>query len=443
MPGDLPTGRVRRLTAPARLGVGAATAQAAAWVRDRTRRASDGDTAQAKQLVRTAEQAAALMGEMKGAVMKLGQLLSFADVSALPPEFRTVLAHLQADAPPMAWELVERVVTEDLGQPPEEAFERFSRPPIAAASIGQVHSARLRDGTDVVVKVQYPGVAEAIDADLRNTAMLSAVATMAQTAARPLMPRSDIRALVAEIRDRVQEELDYEREAANQAEFADLWRGHPTIRVPEVVPELSTRRVLTQHYHDGMRWSAALGQSGEMRDAWGEAIYRFVFTSLYQHHVFNADPHPGNYLFHDDGTVTFLDFGCVRRFTPEQVGEIRRVGEAILAGDAQLLVDRLVEAGVLRTADDVDPERQLEFSSYEWAPILSEQPFTYTQEWAEEAVRRITGMAPEYLTMVTRLSLPPHWLFLGRITLGVGSVLTGLRATADWRRLLLDEIWAD
>lgn len=427
---------------PAALGARGAAGVAGTWARGLFRDSSAREQAQLDRLVRTAEQAAALMGEMKGAVMKLGQMLSFADVSALPPEVQAVLASLQADAPPMAWELVEETVAGELGRHPDGLFERFSRVPIAAASIGQVHAATTRDGTDVVVKVQYPGVAEAIDADLRNTALLSTMATMAKALAGPLMPRTDVKAMAEELRDRVLEELDYVREAANQQRFADLWRGHPTIRVPDVVHELSSRRVLTQHYHDGMRWAAAVEQPRELRDAWAEAIYRFVFTSLYRHHVFNADPHPGNYLFHEDGSVSFLDFGCVREFEQGHIDALRRYAYAVIHQDADGLVRAMTDSGWYPPAGPrSDPQRILEFTTPGWAPIAYGQPFTFDPEWAADMVARQIGFAPGYQRLINEMSPPPHYLFLGRITIGLFSVLTGLRATNDWRAIF-DEIQA-
>jgi predicted unusual protein kinase regulating ubiquinone biosynthesis (AarF/ABC1/UbiB family) len=427
---------------PAALGARGAAGVAGTWARGLFRDADAREQAQVDRLVRTAEQAAALMGEMKGAVMKLGQMLSFADISALPPEVQTVLASLQADAPPMAWDLVEEVVTGELGAHPADLFDRFSEIPIAAASIGQVHAATLHDGTDVVVKVQYPGVAEAIDADLRNTALLSTFATMAKAVAGPLMPRTDMRAMADELRDRVLEELDYVREAANQQRFADLWRGHPTIRVPEVVHPLSSRRVLTQHYHDGMRWAAAVDAPNELRDRWAEAIYRFVFTSLYHHHVFNADPHPGNYLFHEDGSVTFLDFGCVRVFDQAHVDALRSYAYAIIDQDADALVRAMTDSGWYPpSGPKSDPQRILEFSTPGWAPIAFDQPFSFTPEWAADMVARQIGLAPGYQRLINEMSPPPHYLFLGRITIGLFSVLTGLRATGDWRAIF-DEIQA-
>jgi predicted unusual protein kinase regulating ubiquinone biosynthesis (AarF/ABC1/UbiB family) len=440
----LPSGRARRTLAPAWLSARAAAGQAATWARSRFAPPDRRDEILLARAVRSAEEAVALMGQMKGALMKVGQLLSFADIPGLPPEVQEVLASLRADAPPMSYDLVRQVVTDELGAPPEEAFAWFSPRPIAAASIGQVHAAQLLapDGRAVVVKVQYPGVAEAIEADLRNTALLSTLLSLVQTLARDLVPRLDVKALAEEVRDRVVEELDYRKEAANQHRFELLFRDHSSIRVPEVVPERSTSRVLTTAYDDGMRWEAALGQPAELRNRWGEAIFRFVFTSLYRHGLFNGDPHPGNYLFHEeDGSVAFLDFGCVREFTAEQVAELREVAQAVLDDDADRLRAALVGMGFLRPDDDLDPRVLLDYVAIDYDPIRRREVFRHTREWAEEVVARHIALAGEYRKVAWHFDVPPHVLFLGRISVGLASVLTALEAEADWRSIA-DEIWA-
>jgi predicted unusual protein kinase regulating ubiquinone biosynthesis (AarF/ABC1/UbiB family) len=196
----------------------------------------------------------------------------------------------------MPYHLVEEVIREELGGPPEKVFTWFSPKPIAAASIGQVHMAHVGE-RELVVKVQYPGVAKAVEADLRNAALLSMLARFGQKLLGGLVGDIDIRALIDEVRDRVGDELDYRIEATNQQQFADLYRGDPSICIPEVVPDLSTRRVITTEYVDAMRWNAALLEPQELRDRWGETIARFVYVSMYRHGMVNVDTHPGNYLF--------------------------------------------------------------------------------------------------------------------------------------------------
>ncbi|MFM2046782.1 MAG: hypothetical protein RL383_859, partial [Actinomycetota bacterium] len=266
--------------------------------------------------LRTAQQIAAELGNMKGALMKLGQMASYLD-DGLPEPLRMALSQLQSQAPPMSNDLVRGVIREELGGEVEDLFVEFDVQPIAAASIGQVHRAIILDPSTgaeraVAVKVQYPGVAEAIDADLRTADLLGALLALGF---RSLNPEE----MVAEIKDRLREELDYTREADNQRLFAGFYRGHPFVNVPDVVDAYSTRRVLTTELVTGATFDEVLGWSQEERDMAGEAIFRFVFRSLYRFRAFNGDPHPGNYVFHGGGRVTFLDFGLVKHFTAEEM----------------------------------------------------------------------------------------------------------------------------
>ncbi|HXN37994.1 MAG TPA: AarF/UbiB family protein, partial [Solirubrobacteraceae bacterium] len=191
---------------------------------------------------------------------------------------------------------------------------------------GQVHEARLRDGREVAVKIQYPGVADAIRADLKNAELLAAFVSLVFGGLSPRKLSFDLRGVARELSVRIAEELDYRLEAAYQAEFAEHYCGHPFIHVPEVVAELCTGRVLTQQLARGLCWSDALDAGQKLRDQWAEAIHRFAYGSYKRIYLFNADPHPGNYLFHEDGSVSFLDFGCVKRFRREQVEMMDTIG---------------------------------------------------------------------------------------------------------------------
>jgi predicted unusual protein kinase regulating ubiquinone biosynthesis (AarF/ABC1/UbiB family) len=291
------------------------TRLAGAHAANRVRRFAASDERKAEldsQLqLRTAEEVAATLGNMKGAMMKLGQMVSYVD-ETLPEALRESLAQLQQDAPPMSEELAAGVVERELGAPPDRVFAEWDPVPIAAASIGQVHRAVTHDGRAVAVKVQYPGVDESVRADLETTDLVT-------QAMRLIYPNLDPRPLAEEIRARLVEELDYRQEAANQQTFADWYRGHPFIHVPDVLPSLSTGRVLTSELADGVRFAEMVTWSQSERDLAAESIYRFVFRSLYRLHLFNGDPHPGNYLFRPGGRVTFLDFGLVKRFSPAEV----------------------------------------------------------------------------------------------------------------------------
>src|SRR3954465_10742243 len=296
----------------------------------RGRRADEAKRAELEEkfAIKTAQDVAEVLGGMKGAIMKAGQMISFI-AEGLPPEAQAALATLQADVPPMAPSLAESVVRAELGADPDRLFLQWSPVPVAAASIGQVHRAVLRDGRIVAVKVQYPGVDRAIRGDLDNAELLYRF--FSSFALRG----PDVKSLVDELRSRMGDELDYRLEAKNQAEFADLYRDHPFIRVPEVVSELSTGRVLTTEWVDGLPWAQfGASASPSAKQCAGEILFRFAQGSIHRHGVFNGDPHPGNYRFHDDGTVTFLDFGLVKRWSPGEFDRPSPVLDATLHPDA-------------------------------------------------------------------------------------------------------------
>jgi predicted unusual protein kinase regulating ubiquinone biosynthesis (AarF/ABC1/UbiB family) len=395
------------------------------------------------RFTREAERYVAVLGDMKGVAMKVGQMVSFLDAGAVPEQhraaYRQIVGTLQADAPPMPFETVVDVLELELEQPASEVFAWLDELPLAAASIGQVHAARLPDGREVAVKVQYPGVADAIRADLQNTELLASFASLGAKLS-PIRVTADPTAIVAEVTERITEELDYRIEAANQAEFCSRYAGHPFIRIPQVVSELSTERVLTMDLHGGLRWTAALGQPQELQDAWGEVIHRFVFGSLYDFGTFNADPHPGNYLFHDDGGVTFLDFGCVKRFSPEQVAAMRRISAAVFEDDdADALFESFVELGCIPRTTELQPQRVFDWWAPIWDPGRGEpQPFTFTPEFAAWVMERNFDAFGEWRDIARGMGIGPEskdWTFLTRIQLGLYSVLGALRASRDWRAI--------
>jgi predicted unusual protein kinase regulating ubiquinone biosynthesis (AarF/ABC1/UbiB family) len=394
---------------------------------------------QLDRFTREAERYVAVLGDMKGVAMKVGQLLSFLDAGAIPGQHRAayqqIVGALQADAPPMRFETVLDVVERELERPVEEAFAWIGQRPMAAASIGQVHAAHLPDGREVVVKVQYPGVGDAIRADLQNTELIASFARLGAKLS-PIRMTADPSAIAEEITERVTEELDYRIEAANQTEFRAHYEGHPFIRIPEVVSKLSTERVLVMDQHDGLRWTAALDQPQELKDTWGEVIYRFVYGSLHGFGGFNADPHPGNYLFHEDGGVTFLDFGCVKRFSPEQIAGMRHMSEAVFDDDAETTFQTLVSFGCIPPGTKLQPQRVFDW----WAPIWDagrrEQPFTFTPEFAAWVIERNFDALGEWGDVVRGMGIrreSKDWAFFTRIQVGLYSVLGALGATCDWR----------
>lgn len=393
-------------------------------------------TDRAEFYARTAERYAELLGRSKGALTKAGQILSFVSAApAVPDEFQAIyqatLTRLCDEVPPMAPQLTRRVLERELGQRTENTFARFDWEPLAAASIGQVHAAQLHDGRAVAVKIQYPGVAEAIRADLKNGELLATFfGLMFGLSARKAS--FDLRGMACEIGARITEELDYRHEAANQAEFAAIYRGHPFIHVPEVIGELSTDRVLIQELVRGKSWNEALTCDLDLRNSWAEAIYRFVYGTNLRFCVFNADPHPGNYLFHDDGSVSFLDFGCVNRLRREQVDAIIAVGRACLRGDVPGTWRACVEGGFCRSTDPVTAEEVYEFWRGPWELFWAEQPFTVTPECAARWIGCKYSPTGRLANAFRYFTPSPEYAGMGRIELSAASLIAELHATNYW-----------
>jgi predicted unusual protein kinase regulating ubiquinone biosynthesis (AarF/ABC1/UbiB family) len=388
----------------------------------------------ARQL-RTAEHVAERLGHMKGALMKVGQMASYLD-DGLPEPVRLALAELQTNAPPMSAELAAEVVRSELGAPPADVFVEWDPQPIAAASIGQVHRAVAVDpntGAEraVAVKLQYPGVAEAIAADLQNTDLIGMFLRQSFSSLDPTE-------LVAEIKQRLAEELDYRHERDNQQRFADFYRGHPFIGIPEVIPALCTSRVLTTELAVGATWREALTWDQAERDRIGEGLFRFVFRSLYRMRAFNGDPHPGNYVFHGDGRITFLDFGLVRYFSAEEVDVFAGLVKAAAVDHDAAAFRRLVErAGLLVPGAPIATEDLGEYFYDFYAPVADDAPMKWTKEYASKIVRHTfdrTSPIAQYATV------PRAFVFIQRINLGLYALLGDLGAGGNYRRIAA-ELW--
>ncbi|HEX6528113.1 MAG TPA: AarF/ABC1/UbiB kinase family protein, partial [Streptosporangiaceae bacterium] len=380
--------------------------------------------------LRTAEDVTATLGTMKGVLMKLGQMASYID-DGLSPAARRTLSRLQDSVPPMSADLAAQVIEEELGQPPDRLFAAWDPEPIAAASIGQVHRAITTNGVAIAVKVQYPGIAETIEADLGNVGLLRKML-------RIMAPSQDVAALLAELRDRVTEELDYRKEARNQQLFADYYDGHPTIHVPRILSEYSARRVVTSELADGARFAELTGWSQAERDLTAETIYRFVFRSLYQAHAFNGDPHPGNYLFHGGGRVTFLDFGLVKYFTADELSPLEAMVRYLcVEHKPELFRAAMVDAGFLLPDTPLPTDQIVEHMAVFYDTVRERGRRTMTGDYASAVTRRFFDFRSP-LTPYARI--PRSYVILQRINLGLFALLGELNATADWRRIA-EEIW--
>ena len=427
--------RLGRNTRLARLGARVGTTYATTAARKTFASAERRDELDRHRELRSAQQVADELGHMKGALMKLGQMASYLD-DGLPEPLRLALSQLQSNAPPMSIELSIATIEAELGRSLDDVFVEFDPDPIAAASIGQVHRAIARDqatGTEraVAVKVQYPGVGEAIVADLRNADLLGAVL-------RQGFGGLDPAEMVDEIKLRIAEETDYALEALNQQRFADYYRDHPFIRIPAVIPELSTSRVLTTELVEGFGWSELMSREQSERDRAGEVIFRFVFRSLYRMGAFNGDPHPGNYIFHDDGTVTFLDFGLVKHFSAEEMATFgSMVKAAAVDHDDAEFRSILERAGMLQPDAPVTTEAVGEYFSHFYDTVRTDAEMTWTREYANSIVRHTfdrTSPISQYATV------PRAFVFIQRINLGLYALLGELGARGNYRRIA-SELW--
>lgn len=383
--------------------------------------------------IKTAEQVTEALGQMKGAMMKLGQMASYLD-QGLPPHVREALASLQYDAPPMSPELAAGMIRDELGEGPETLFAQWDPVPIAAASIGQVHRAMTHEGEAVAVKVQYPGVDEAVGADLGNIGLV--FAGLGQ-----LFPGLDHRSVVEELRTRLSEELDYRLEASNQHLFAKAYAGHPYIHVPDVIDRYCSQRVLTTELADGARWDEMLTWGQHERDLAAETIYRFAFGGIYRLRIFNGDPHPGNYLFHPGGHVTFLDYGLVKHFTTEELDGFREMIVAMVferdAAKFRRVVERL---GLIRPGMGFSDSEVEDYFGHFYEFVMNDGVSEITPEYASETIRRFFDMTGPYAEIMKAANVPTSMVVLQRINLGLYALFGELHARGNWRALA-EEIW--
>ncbi len=430
----LPTGRIART---ARVG-GLVTGQGARWAGMRTvNRVRSPERAAAAQNERTAalvNQLVNQLGQMRGAAMKVGQVLSMVEFDGLPEDERDALqaklAELRDDVPPVPFSKLERLLRDEFGGPLTRVFSDFDERAFAAASIGQVHRATTIDGDEVVVKVQYPGVAEAVETDLRNAMLLLPLV-------KRLAPGLDVKALASELRERIAEELDYELEAQNQRRIERLRRGHPFISVPAVNTELSTRRALVSEYIEGERFEVVRRLDEPERDRYGEIVFRFYFGLLYRDRIALGDPHPGNYLLRPNGDVGFLDYGLLRDTSAARVAAERGIARAVRAGDAAAVTSALVTGGYLRSdgADLIDDDYVLKLMrmATRWYAVPGQRRFS--GEHGRRARERRPADEERQAQAKDQLSqfrLPAETVLIRRMHAIVGVVLGQLRAGADW-----------
>ncbi|MEO8182341.1 MAG: AarF/ABC1/UbiB kinase family protein [Deltaproteobacteria bacterium] len=401
-------GRLRRTTTAAvRTGVGLVVGRL---------RGRDGVDAQ------VIERLILSMGELKGIAMKMGQILSYMDTT-LPAEARELLSILQTHSQPTPFAAIEATLREDFGVRADLLLAELMREPVATASVGQVHRARLPGGVDVAVKVRHPGIEAAIRADFRS-------ASIGKSLARLFAPGSDINEFVAEAEARFLEECDYAQEQKRQRRFAALYVGHPVLTIPAVHAEWCSGRVLTTSWHTGVGLDAFVQRATQQeRDGAGRALYEFYLGSLYRHGLFNADPHPGNLVFEAHGRLVVLDHGCVREFDPVTVTALADLSGAVRAGDDARLRAALEQLGVRKPdGPGFDVTRRLLRAFFE--PVL--KPGVRSIEAAVSLDLRDVARSKKSML---QLQLPGKLLFLFRIRFGLYAVLARLGAKLDWQSL--------
>ena len=433
---EIPSGRFRRTGR-----IGAVVAAEAAKVAGSTAAAAVRSDADAERVMQThidaAENVAKLLGTMKGAAMKVGQLVSFLELDLVPEEYRPVyqqaMATLRDAAPPLEWKAIEKTLKKELDEPIGLVFAEIDHTPAAAASIGQVHRARLEDGREVAVKVQYPGVAEAVHADLQNVGLIV-------RAVKLIAPRIDAGAIAQEVRERVGEELDYEWEAQAQRRFGRAYRGHPFIHIPGVVTELSTTRVLVSEWVDGIGFDAIKALGDDERQRFAEMVFRFYYGELHRVGAFNADPHPGNYMLMADGRGAFLDFGSVMEIGRERLDKSVELLLAFGKRDTATVDRLLVELGYFRKQGEVSAERLIEIISASSGWFLEDGEVAMTPELVAETLAAGADPRAGYFDVLRKANLPREDVLRMRLDASIIAVLGQLRATRNWHRIAL-EYW--
>jgi predicted unusual protein kinase regulating ubiquinone biosynthesis (AarF/ABC1/UbiB family)/ribosomal protein L7/L12 len=367
----------------------------------------------------------ASLGQLKGPMMKMGQMLGYVDVG-LPAGLRSALSALHTNAQPLEATRIRRVLDEDLGDPGRELGREMQPEALSAASIGQVHRSALPDGTPVVVKVVHPGLSTVIERDLWPAMLASKLS-------------APLRSMIQEIRERLLEECDYTLEAQRQTRFREIFAGHRTIVVPEVHRALSSGRVITSSFLDGVHLDAYLASgraTPDARNRAGEALFDFYIAPLFKHGLYNSDPHPGNYIFLPDGRVGFVDFGSVREFDPEFVAGLASLIEALMAGDRGRMHEALVALGDgQQVAYDREATWRLLHAFF--GPLLRDEVLAFDVN-AELSLRQLLTSAWK----ARRLAASGELLFLLRTFVGLSSVLARLGARANWRSRLATVIAA-
>lgn len=375
-----------------------------------------------------AQRAAEVLGNLRGIAAKVGQMAGYVD-GLVPEEHRDAyhasMKALLAQAPRSSPAAIKRLIEDELSGPMDRLFAEFDDVPVASASIGQVHRAVLPDGREVAVKVQHPGIADAVESDLQNAGLVESALSMMGTR------RLDSKNVLEEIRSRFREELDYRIEAERQSAFARVHEGDAQIIIPKVFPEHTARRVLTTEFMRGESLDAVSRLSENERMEICRTLWRFVYKGTLVGDMFNADPHPGNYFFQDDGRIVFLDFGCVQTVPAKRQPVARRMHRAACARDEAAFV----EAGkvMLETRGGMHEKRVLAYLRRAFEPQFS-SPYRITRDYVASLVAHMKDAGVETLRLDdgSFVPMPEGMLFMNRLQFGFYSVLARLDVAVDY-----------
>jgi predicted unusual protein kinase regulating ubiquinone biosynthesis (AarF/ABC1/UbiB family) len=436
----IPTSRVGRTARIGGLAAGQAIRQASTRAANVARSQEGREAALERRHIEAAEQIVTALGTMKGAAMKVGQVMSFLDVGLVPEpyreEFQRKLGALRDAAPTVTFRDMRKVIEDELGERLGDVFDEFDQEPIAAASIGQVYRARLADGRRVAVKVQYPGVAAAVRADMQNLGLILRLV-------KRIAPGMDPKAIGEEIRARIHEELDYELEAANQRTLARIFRGHPFILIPEVITSLSRERVMVSEYVTGAGFEELKTLPQEARDRIGEMMFRFYFGCLYRHGQFSGDPHPGNSALLPDGRLAFYDFGLFKRMPPGTVQLEIDVARAIVEGDTDTIMRLGTEVGFFPEPEKFNPDRVLAHFRAATSWYTCDREVELTPEYATQVLIDMSDPRSEYFGYLRHESAPPDHIFGRRMEVLTLAVIAQLHATGNFHRIAREWFYGD
>ncbi len=371
------------------------------------------------------------LGTLKGPIMKVGQILSTIP-EALPPEYARALQELQSNAPPMGWPFVRRRMKAELGDAWETKFKTFGHDAAAAASLGQVHKATLHDGRLVACKLQYPDMIAAIEADLNQLKLVFSLYERADNAV-------DTKHIHAELAARLREELDYALEARYCALYGEMLKAEPTVSVPQVVPELSTSRLLTSTWLDGEKILDYKSAPQEKRNAIAMNLFRAWYVPLYYYGVIHGDPHLGNYSLRKDGGLNLLDFGCVRIFRPAFVGGVIDLYKALQENDTARAVHAYESWGFENLSKDLVDILNT-WARFLYGPLLEDKVRVIGEAKGGMYGRETAAEVHKRLRAAGGVTIPREFVFMDRAALGLGSVFIHLQAKINWHTLFNDMI---